>query len=259
MLPPTLAIPLSPHSPEPVTIPFVLIPACPSGFLMGSRGGQPNELPRHRVVIPRPFYLGKFPVTQEQFACFQPEHRNQFHGMPDHPAELISWHDAQAFINWLNDLQTLPANHTARLPCEAEWEYACRAGTETEYWNGDGEAALKEVGWYDGNSVDSTRSVGEMPPNLFGIHDVLGNVWEWCGDAYHVSSYAECNHPCEATEWAPAVQNYSNEINRVVRGGSWFNSADWCLSSRRFSWLDTFRSGQVGFRVLLEPSAPAID
>lgn len=161
MLPPTLAIPLSPHSPEPVVIPFVLIPACPSGFLMGSRGGQPNEQPRHRVVIPRPFYLGKFPVTQEQFACFQPEHRNQFHGMPNHPAELISWHDAQAFINWLNGLQTLPANHIARLPCEAEWEYACRAGTETEYYSGDGEAALKEAGWYDGNSDDNTRSLGK--------------------------------------------------------------------------------------------------
>ena len=172
-------------------------------FLMGSRGWEHDEEPRHRVIIPRPFYLGTFPVTQEEFACFRPEHRNYFHGKPRHPVENVSWDDAHAFLRWLNGNRKLPGGLKARLPCEAEWEYACRAGTDTEYYNGDGEGALRQVEWY-GESWETggTHAVGEKnEEHPWGLQDMHGNVWEWCADRFQKEG-----------------KNYA-----VVKGGTWFN------------------------------------
>ena len=225
----------------------------PLSFLMGSRGYYDDEEPRHRVIIPRPFHLGTFPVTQAQFAVWTdsadyaewfagaPErqevdettpHQNSNSGSPLLPAENLSWYEAKAFLRWLNRSGKLPAGLEARLPCEAEWEYACRAGTETEYWSGDGEAALGEVGWYDGNSESRTHPVGEKEkPNPWGLHDLHGNVWEWCEDASDSGSYAK-----RPSQWQASVWQAGDSPIRVLRGGSWFVSAGGCRSACRLRW-----------------------
>lgn len=137
---------------------FRRIPA--GAFRMGSRGVYSDAEPIHRAVIQREFYLGTFVVTQEQYravarqcmALKQSPDPSDFKG-DRHPVEQVSWHDATAFCQWLTDWEGLPEDVIAvRLPTEAEWEYACRAGSDTGYYNGDGAAALAEVGWYDGNS-----------------------------------------------------------------------------------------------------------
>jgi formylglycine-generating enzyme required for sulfatase activity len=231
----------------------------PLSFLMGSRGYAPEEEPRHRVVIPRPFYLGTFPVTQEEFACFRPQHRNHFHGKPKHPVENVSWDDAREFLAWLaKKARNLPRGLVPRLPCEAEWEYACRAGTDTEYHSGDGEAALEDVGWYDGNSGKTTHPVGRKLGNPWGLHDMHGNVWEWCGDVYDSRAYAKRGHLWLAKAWSEeaagkdAVGGAGDPL-RVLRGGSWIGDPDWCRAAVRFGWLPGYRVRNHGFRVSLSP------
>ena len=118
-------------------------------------------------------------------------HQNDFKGHPDHPAENLTWDDAMMFCAWLNETRraALPEGYVATLPTEAEWEYACRAGTDTEYSTGDGAAALDAAGWFDGNSDGTTRPMGKKAPNLFGLHDTHGNVWEWCWDVWDADAY----------------------------------------------------------------------
>ncbi len=197
---------------------FRLITA--ESFLMGSRGYSPDEEPVHRVIITRDFYLGTFVVTQEQYHAVathcpslkeapDPSH---FKG-PRRPVENVSWQDATAFCKWLTHWAGLPKEVVAaRLPTEAEWEYACRAGTETEYYNGDGEAALGVVGWYEANSDTQTHAVDQQveqrllvdqreeqkPFVLCGMH---GNVWEWCQDVYDPNAYRKRADRWEAREW----------------------------------------------------------
>ena len=249
---------------------FRLIPACPEGFLMGSRGYENREEPRHRVVIPAPFYLGTFPVTQAQFACFRPEHQNGFPGNPEHPAEQLNWPDAHDFLEWLGQsARNLPEKWQPRLPWEAEWEYACRAVTETEYWRGDGEAALRAVGWFAENSESQTHVVGEKnAPNLWGLHDLHGNVWEWCEDVYDVHAYAKRPDGWTAAEWTrddagEDAQFWESDDQkrehpiRVLRGGSWVYAAGGCRSAFRFGGLPRNRFGFQGFRVLLSLPGPA--
>lgn len=210
----------------------------PFSFLMGARGERPEMEPRHTVIIPEPFYLGTYPVTQEEFACFQADHRNRFGGKPTHPVEQVPWDDAQAFLEWLNESGKLPDGLVARLPCEAEWEYACRAGTDTEYWNGDGEASLWEVGWYSGNSGGKPHPVGLKPSNPWGLHDVHGNVQEWCEDIWDPRAYAKRGEPWESRAWALLDAGNDAEISeglhvRTTRGGDWCRDPAWCRSSGR--------------------------
>ena len=200
----------------------------PLSFLMGSRGWEADEEPRHRVVIPQPFYLGTFPVTQEEFACFQPKHRSNFHGNPKHPVEDVSWDDAQDFLRWVNESGKLRDGLVARLPCEAEWEYACRAGTETEYYNGDGEGSLREVGWYGEDWYrGGTHAVGSKFENHpWGLHDMHGNVLEWCEDVWDELAYGKRRDGWMARAWTKADVGRDAEGDeatpiRVLRGGSW--------------------------------------
>ncbi len=244
----------------------------PLSFLMGSRGYGSDEQPRHRVIIPRPFYLGTFPVTQAQFAVWtgsadyaewfagaherqevdkSTPHQNSFSGSPLLPAENLSWYEAKAFLRWLNRSGKLPAGLEARLPCEAEWEYACRAGTETEYWSGDGEAALREVGWYDGNSASRTHPVGEKGrPNPWGLHDILGNVVEWCEDSgdYDALYNAYAKRP---DGWVASGREATNGFVCSIRGGAWNMDANACISDTRGECPPGRRWGFLGFRVLL--------
>jgi formylglycine-generating enzyme required for sulfatase activity len=229
----------------------------PLSFLMGTRGSRTDEEPRHRVVIPKAFYLGTVPVTQEQFACFRREHRNGFHGNPSHPAEDVSWDDAQEFLSWVNACGILTDGLVARLPWEAEWEYACRAGTETQYWNGNGEGALHEVGWFNENSQGTTQPVGLKRHKPWGLHDMHGNVWEWCEDVYDEKAYAKRRDGWTARAWEEndagkdVKRLEGDRPTRVMRGGSWNNSAEWCRAAIRGWGLPHVRIGIQGVRVLL--------
>ncbi len=243
-----------------VPMAFRPIPACPRGFLMGSRGNDDDEDPRHCVVIPQPCYLGTFPVTQRQFACFRPEHENGFAGKPNHPAEWIIWHEARAFLTWLaKEARNLPKGLVPRLPCEAEWEYACRAGTDTDYSSGDGEAALELDGWYNGNSGDTTHPVGRKRENPWGLHDMLGNVDEWCEDVYDPQAYSKRGHKWLAKAWTEEMRDEKGETHRVLRGGSWSTDPDWCRAAFRNRRPPGNGHTNLGFRVFLGLPGPAAE
>ena len=191
----------------------------PAGeFTMGSRGsGDSDEEPEHRVVISRDFWLGETPVTQAQFATWSESddyagwfrenagrfdedqrdrpHQNSFQGDGDLPAENLSWYEARAFCRWLvQKADHLPDRfRTGDLPTEAQWEYACRGGPRnlrSEYWNGDGEAALDAVGWFAGNADSATHPVASRgEANPCGLFDLHGNVWQWCRDRFAEDIY----------------------------------------------------------------------
>jgi formylglycine-generating enzyme required for sulfatase activity len=278
-----------------------------AGFRMGSRGQFDDEEPIHRVVIEDDFYLGTFVVTQDQWAAVWPgidaagwyrkgsplgdapgQRPSDFGDRPDSgllPVEQVSWYDALAYCEWLTGHMKViggrnqPAGVGWRfcLPTESEWEYACRgglegAGRDTEYWNGDGEAALREVGWFDGNSGYRTHAVTEPvvagqpeahPLGLFGMH---GNVREWCHEEGDSGAYrrrldgaADPAVAHRAAVLGALRQGGPAEVAalvprdrlRVVRGGSWFSPAGWCRSAIRFSFGPDVRFDNLGFRVCL--------
>ncbi len=238
---------------EGVTMVFRYIPPCPEGFLMGAREYL-GEQPVHRVTLSEGFWLGETLVTQAQFGLWElpKPHENYFnHEAPEVlPVDQISWDDASEYCQWLNEIGFAKDQGRAGLPAEVQWEYACRAGSDTEYWNGDGEAALAEVAWYGGNAGSKTHPVGSKPANPWGLNDMHGNLWEWCADEWDDAAYGklplETCAPCRDTD-------ASEQSSRVQRGGSWMNSAAYCRSAYR-NWL--VAGGRYwfhGFRVGLFP------
>jgi formylglycine-generating enzyme required for sulfatase activity len=247
---------------------FRLIPA--GSFRMGSRGYYADEEPIHTVIIPQDFWLAETPVTQTQFDLWTKtagvDHKNHFDGHPDHPAENLDWRQANAFCAWLTQTQSahLPLGFSlVCLPTEAEWEYACRAGTETEYYTGDGEAALMVAGWFgedwDKGSTHPVGQKGQKSPNAFQVFDLHGNVWEWCHDRWDASAYRQRGKgkpdpgfALRREEWSQgfAALERSN-APRVLRGGSWGSSAGDCRSAFRFGFRPDVRDGIFGFRVCL--------
>lgn len=166
---------------------LVLIPA--GSFMMGSDSnfeecGQ-NETPRHKIVISNSFYLGQYEVTQEQWVAVMGANPSKFKAK-ENPVEQISWDEAQLFISNLNKKE---GTDRYRLPTEAEWEYACRAGSETPYYFGDDKNSMVKYGWYDANSEAHSHPVGQLEPNAWGLYDMHGNVWEWCLDWYSDKYY----------------------------------------------------------------------
>jgi formylglycine-generating enzyme required for sulfatase activity len=207
----------------------------PGAFLMGSKAPD-IEKPVHRVRITRGFHIGIYPVTQAQWQAVMGYNPSHFRG-DDRPVEQVSWDDCQEFCGRLGQL----TGKSFRLPTEAEWEYACRAGTTSHYCNGGDEAALKKVGWFNGNSNSQTQPVGQLPPNAWGLFDVHGNVWEWCQDwhaNYHTSDVEDyiCNNTSES---------------RVFRGGSWYDGPPMCRAAYRFCGAPGGRYNNLGCRVVL--------
>ncbi len=236
-----------------------------SEFRMGSRGESPREEPRHRVRLTIPYLLEEYPVTQAQFAVWRPEHENLCAGKPDHPAENMTWLDANGFCKWFTSAfagQFPEGIHFACLPTEAEWECACRAGTETDYYTGEREAALAEAGWFDEDwDSGSTHPVGGKRPNELHLFDMHGNVWEWCHDEFNEETYRlrpdDVVNP-GATARIEDIDSQRNHqtnphSNRVRRGGSWDNSAWVCRSAVCIRGAAGFRNRFGGFRVCLVP------
>ena len=218
---------------------FTLIPA--GEFMMGSIDGYDDEKPAHKVKIANPFYLGTYPVTQAEWGVVMGDSHSRVKG-DDLPVETVSWDDVQEFIRKLNEKE---GTDRYRLPSEAEWEYACRAGTTTAYSFGDDESRLDDYAWYNDNSDDKTHPVGKKKPNPYGLYDMHGNVWEWVQDAWH-DNYGGA--PTGGSAWGSG-----DGSDRVIRGGSWFHFAEGCRSAGRSVHVDpSYCLGFLGFRLLKE-------
>lgn len=215
-------------------IEFVLIP--PGSFMMGSNNGEADEKPAHQVTINYSFYMGKYEVTKEQLASVMGYDASYLEDCGNCPAVHVSWRGAQEFISKLNQMND---GYTYRLPTEAEWEYACRAGT-----TGDYAGELKEMAWFRDNSGKRTHAVGQKQPNPWGLADMHGNVWEWCEDWYHETYYGA---PTDATAWlSGGEQKY-----RVLRGGSWNSfGSDLRSANRDFRYAPDVQFDYSGFRVV---------
>ncbi len=226
--------------------PLLLRRILPGEFRMGSRGEPCHEEPTHLVKIPQPFYFGTFPVTQAQYcsmatACLKEletlkrnrgvdPSQSKDESLPPElreilPVESVNWDEAIVISRWLSESDLLLPGLQAGLPSEAMWEYACRAGTSTEYLRGDVEAALAEVGWYCGNSGSETHPVGELPPNKWGFYDMHGNVWEWCADVLDAEAYRTCVDGGIAAEASNVAREAGDYRFRILRcGPSFFNA-----------------------------------
>jgi formylglycine-generating enzyme required for sulfatase activity len=226
--------------PNGVTLEMVNLPA--GQFLMGSpdsdSDAQSREKPQHQVKL-NSFAIGKYPVTQAQYQAVMGKNPSRFKNNPQNPVEKVSWDDAQAFCRKLSQI----TGKTYRLPTEAEWEYACRAGTTTRYYFGDDASQLGDYAWYDGNSRYKTHPVGDKKPNAWGLYDMSGNVLEWCEDNWH-NTYE--NAPRDGSAWLINDNDYY-----IVRGGSWFINPTYCRSASRYDndWRD-YISSLSGFRVV---------
>src|SRR5712691_1367091 len=163
---------------------FVLIPA--GEFMMSSNSGNSNEKPVHQVRISTPFYLGQYEVTQGQWQTVRGQNPSRLKGDAMLPVESVSWEEVQEFLRRLNAREGGPKY---RLPTEAEWEYAARAGTTTAYSFGDSERQLGEYAWYFDNAGNKTHPVGQKKPNAWDLYDMQGNVWEWVQDWYMEGTY----------------------------------------------------------------------
>ena len=228
----------------------------PAGmFWMGSpdaEGGRDDdEGPRHDVRISRPSRWMAVPVTNAMYRAFDAAYRPQHwdgvseEALARHPAVNVDWYQAAAFCRWL-------AHHGfegARLPTEAEWEYACRAGTSSRYWSGDSEEDLERIAWYTGNAGARTHRVGSKPANPWGLYDVHGNVWEWCADAWDAKVYSQRARERPAIDPRTEGDVWETRSYRVLRGGSWASPARVLRAAYRSGNWHGDRSGNCGFRV----------
>ncbi len=238
--------------------------AIPAGkFLMGSPEDEEerydDEGPRHEVIVESPFRMAAVPVTVAQYTAFEPGHVSGFGGeVPDdqlasHPVDSVTWYQAVAFCRWLAAI--FPWAKGARLPTEEEWEYACRVGTETRYWAGDGEEDLDRVGWYGENSGGRTHRAGRKPANQWGLYDVHGNVWEWTLTGWDPEAYQKRQSGFEidpaTVRLADAAVAAARGGRRVIRGGAYVSTARRARSAYRYAGDPGDGFGYQGFRVVL--------
>jgi sulfatase modifying factor 1 len=219
---------------------FVLIPA--GSFNMGSPTTEKDHRPDeglHRVTISRPFYLGAFEVTQAQWTAVMGYNHSQLRGHGEQvPVETVTWFEVQEFLRRLNELHE---GHF-RLPTEAEWEYACRAGSKTAY--AFGNRLRKTQANFDGKT---TVPVGSYEPNAWGLYDMHGNVWEWCADEV-------CPYPRTAV--VDPRQSCGSRF-KPIRGGSWYFGADSARSALRYTHEPQLKGFSIGFRVVRDTAEAA--
>ena len=243
---------------------LVLIPA--GTFVMGSPASEAERdagEEHHEVAITRPFYLGVYPVTQGQFQKVMGKNPSFFHpkngGSLDHPADQVRWSDAREFCKKLSALpEEKKAGRTYRLPSEAEWEYACRAGTTTPF--NVGETLSSKQANFNGNFpygraekgpfLRKTAKVGSYPPNAWGLYDMHGNVLQWCNDWYDPDYYKKSpkENP-KGPEKGVVATSFDSHFFVVVRGGCWLDEGRACRSARRFRLQPTEPYRWAGFRV----------
>jgi formylglycine-generating enzyme required for sulfatase activity len=211
-------------------IEMLLVP--PGTFIMGASPGDPNananESPAHQVTLTRAFYLGKTEVTQATWLAEMGSNPSRFSGRPDHPVEKVSWNDVQPFCN----------KNGLRLPTEAEWEYACRAGT-----TGPTYGVLSDIAWTKSNSNATSHKVGTKQPNTFGFHDMIGNVWEMTHDWSGPYPSGKVTDPT-----GPPTGN-----RHPLRGGSWFYFDFFARASQRKDGIPFGTLDNLGFRVARHP------
>jgi formylglycine-generating enzyme required for sulfatase activity len=220
---------------------FRLIPA--GEFRMGSSKDDPERVgdeTSHHVQISKPFYMGVYEVTQEEYKEVMEENPSRFKD-PSRPVEQVSWKDATAFCVKLSEMDP---RFIYRLPTEAEWEYACRAGTTTRYSFGDD--LDPQYVWFRDNSGGGSHAVGRMRPNAWGLYDMHGNVREWCQDRY------ARNYHLDPSPVDPAGPRTGS--NRVARGGGWYVTPEYCRSASRARYAPIDRFFNLGFRVALVPA-----
>jgi uncharacterized protein (TIGR02996 family) len=219
---------------------FRLVP--PGEFWMG-RDSEPSarghEGPRHKVSITRPFLLAMTPVTQSQWYAVMRTRPSEFRG-PQRPVERVNWDDCVEFCASVSK----NAGVTLRLPTEAEWEYACRAGISADYYHGKEEA--EQIAWFGHRT---THPVGRLLPNGWGLYDMVGNVWEWTADAFR-------NYPRRGLPRRNPRQHRASSY-RTARGGSYSNPPTCCRSSARICFAAGGRNDFIGFRPVLEWPVPA--
>jgi formylglycine-generating enzyme required for sulfatase activity len=226
----------------------------PAAFEMGDDSGDPSERPRHRVTMSRPFAMAKFEVTQNLYEAVMRNNPSRWKG-PRNSVELMSWDEANQFCQKVTQLlkaeKSIADDETIRLPTEAEWEYCCRAGTQTRYSFGDEAqkesdvspkaSLLSEYGWHTGNAAGNDPPVGALKPNPWGLYDFHGYLWEFTADAWsddyqHAPSDGT---PAKASEETKSI---------VVRGGSWKDRFEKLTSTTRRRLSRTDKDDAIGFR-----------
>jgi formylglycine-generating enzyme required for sulfatase activity len=231
-----------------------------------------SEAPQHKVILTQPIYLGVHEVTQAQYEKIMGQNPSHFAATgpgkdavagidtSNFPVEMVSWNDAAEFCTKLSETERLKpfylrAGETVtmldgagyRLPTEAEWEFACRAGTTTKYWIGDKDEDLPQAGWFNANSGNRSHAVGELKANPFGLFDIHGNVWEWVHDGWDPTYYRQFQ---EKPALDPNGPSSAGSLH-AVRGGVWIIAASYCRASDRAAHDPTRRGHDFGFRAAL--------
>lgn len=233
-----------------IGMPFQLIPA--GRFQMGSDDSlamSTDESPRHLVHLTSPFFLSTYEVTQGNYRKVMGQSSPSQYREPEHPVTEVTWDEANQFCRRLSDLE----KRRYRLPTEAEWEYACRAGTVTPWSHGVDVDQLEKFAWYGANSQSSSHLVGRRLPNPWGLYDLHGNVAEWCSDLYDSSYYQK-----SPLQNPTGPSQGTAQSTRISRGGHWESSAASVRSGYRGTNSSSVSSPKVGFRVVLEIDSPEV-
>ncbi|GAG12933.1 unnamed protein product [marine sediment metagenome] len=254
----------------------------PGSFVMGSpekeKGGRDDERPQRVVEITKAFWLGQLETTQAQWEAVMGKNPAKYSGYDDLPVESVSCHDVQEYLGRLN---AHCGRTVCRLPTEAEWEYACRAGSEEAFCSGEireslhKDPNLDKVGWYSGNTTRGRRrprAVGMLQANLWNLYDMHGNVSEWCGDWYGPYVAPAAQRPRAITSLAGWESEEEDEVppaidpsgpvegkHRIYRGGSWWDASKNCRAARRFKTEPTTRSERIGLRLVRVYEEEVID
>ncbi|MCP4358535.1 MAG: formylglycine-generating enzyme family protein [Chloroflexi bacterium] len=224
----------------------------PGTFTMGSPKDEPGRSStedQFTLILSHGFWLGRYPVTQTQWEAVVGSNPSHYHNNPNYPVENIDWTQATLFSETLNKRfkRVLPVGYNFGLPTEAQWEFACRAGTQSRFFNGDDPNLLSKIAWYSENSDGHPHPVGEKRPNRWGLYDMLGNVFEWCYDS--TSEYPKRL----AQDWF----GESSHRTRSLRGGSYGQSSIGGVScASRGYWRKNLKRQHIGFRLCLRSLHP---